>query len=249
MDQIFIEDFDSETYDPSSLSIYEYIGHLAAYQQSSFEGSEEPYARSQQGGGYRSPLWEFTRQLKAHWEMAELSSTQALRKLQEWMADSGTSWADFPGVEDGDIEFVKTWDSIRYAPGEGPLTLAAKRAREAPLKVSKEHAVNERFCHFLSIAYWLQIGEGQENILLPCRQIGELLGCSPQTVSNCLQIAEKQGFVVLIERHKFMEKGSPNQAAVYRFAVDRFDPETRAEKASSSNGKEATEQPVKQNQR
>ena len=132
---------------------------------------------------------------------ALLTGRRAHRAITSIMKKRHLSWEQFPAVSDGDTEFITTWDKVRYGEGDTPLSVAMREANTRPVTLSKEHEAGDKYASFISFAYQLQqtvVG----NILLPVRALAKVFGVSEQTISRWRQLAEGDGFLVVVAPHK-----------------------------------------------
>jgi hypothetical protein len=78
---------------------------------------------------------------------------------------------------------------------------------------------NQTFMRFLSIAYYLQRSAGaEEEVFLPCRSLGELLGVSHETISCYRQLAVMEG--ILVETRK----STHHKATRFKVELAKFTP-------------------------
>jgi len=147
------------------------------------------------------------------------------KKITPAVEQSG-GWSAFDvTAEDAEIIFLTNWAKMRY--GLGRLAIAAERAERCRLIPSrcKDHP-NQTYTGFISLCGWLQAEVGDQPIYLPCRKVGELLHCSPMTVSRCRLLAQKDGFLALVREDDF------GLATEFRFDLRRF-PRLRRELSKS----------------
>jgi hypothetical protein len=197
------------------------IGRLNLSRQENYKGQD----------GFRTPLWEFVRTLKAMKTLAELTSGDALKSVENSMAAQGLTWGLCANFSKDDLapeeEFCHLWDSIKFPIGEGPLSVAIRQADALPVHLAHDFR-GDAYTRFVSVAYHLQLLVGDRPILLPCRPLADLLGTSAQTISMRRGFAEKDKFLVRHKEHKF-RPGAGSKATEFRFDVSRFNQETRAE--------------------
>lgn len=186
--------------------------------------------RERRGPGetYRSPMFDFIRDMQAHPDMKGLSASEALQRLKSIKIErtgKSLSWVKmFPDSEDPETEFLSTWDQILIPAGEDFLEYACSLAQQKP--VSLRNPISEKYARFCSIALHLPVLRRAKHITLPRVRLGEILGVSGRTVCDLVRVGIQNGFVVP------QEKAHPltHAAAKYRFACERFDPETLKEK-------------------
>lgn len=172
------------------------------------------------GDSYRSPLWEFVRLCKGHQELRALSGENALAEVKKWLITAwGKGWGDvFPevvSIEDAEVEFLKLWDVVRFAAGFGPLEAALSMAKGNPLQLGKPRTPG--YPLFVSLAWHLQKLRGDGPILLPCRNLAALLGCSHETVAQYRQWAEKDGLIAVTKRHSYDAENKRGMCTEFRF--------------------------------
>jgi hypothetical protein len=118
------------------------------------------------------------------------------------------------GYDDQQQEnFISYFNKVLFAPGEGPLNWALRLADQQPLRKTKR----KLYDRFVSMAGWLQLGCGENDIFLPQRKVCELLGVSGATISNMTHCAISDGYL------KLVKPAIPQRrAALYRFNIDKF---------------------------
>jgi hypothetical protein len=177
------------------------------------------------------PLFYFIRLVKAHPEMASASATEALDKVGRVLAawrhavpeeDRYDDWYPWLAVteDDSEAEFLDTWDQVRYFPGWRPLAVAVELSRRRPVKPSPEHTrrYTRGYAEFVSVAGWLQVAVGNANILLPVKELSELLGgVAEMTVCRYRRWAVEDGFLREVRHSSHADK----RATEFRFNVAR----------------------------
>ena len=157
---------------------------------------------------WKSDTWEFTRLMKRHPDLRNLTGSQAANIIP-WQV------TDFD--EDEQFQIVNEWDEIRYVAGEGPLNKAHALALQFP--VPRKSNLTRRFTRyveFLSLAGWLQVVVGEENeIYLPQRKAAEIFGCDRSMISNLIRAAIKEGYLTVVKPH------STNAATRFKFEFDK----------------------------
>jgi hypothetical protein len=114
-------------------------------------------------------------------------------------------------------EFVDTRKKIRFDPSKSPLQLAWEKAQMMPIQTlrSQEHAT-PRYDKFVALAGWLQHTAGDRSIMLPCREIAELMGTDKRQVSIWRGLAVEDGYLREVKPHKFIP-GKKGEATEFRF--------------------------------
>lgn len=129
-------------------------------------------------------------------------------------------------------EFHGVWEKARYLPGHDPLEQAidanrmtrlllpgdirAKRPVEDPAERNEQD-----YEFFIGIAGHLQVATGGDNIKLPCANLSVLLGVSKMTISRYRRWAVEDGFLTLMQEHKYRSKGK-GDATEFQFDVSRW---------------------------
>jgi hypothetical protein len=224
-EETFLEDLDCGL--PSRLSLAAYLRQAVGHSRA--ESEERP------AECWESPLWGFLRLAKAHPELIKADAGEALRRVERVLmawnkaadlprgADPWGEWFDVE-QEDARAEFFEAWDKIRLLPGRTPLEAALELARATPLILRPEERRTRPpgYTAFVSLAGWLQVVAGDQNILLPVEDVGRLLRCSPRTVSSYRRWAAQDGYLRLVRGHVFRSKDEVGQATEFRFDVRLF---------------------------
>ncbi len=176
-----------------------------------------------------TPLWHFIRLAKDYPELKDLTAADAMERIEPVLMQYAAN-EDFDNLEDpfgaignqydsgSRLEFLTTWDKVRFAPGWSPLDYAQEQADKYPY--SPPICMGGRmsqYAHFVSFAGWLQVGVGNRNILLPCEKLAGQFGSKMQ-VSRLRQLAEKDGFLVEVKAHRFRSTGL-SEATEFLFNV------------------------------
>ena len=212
------------------------------------------------GNRFRTTLFDFVRNAMAWPKMRDLTAKQALRWIHSWHRMRVLGWRDFSGLErkgkeDGDILFLRTWVEVKFPAGEDPLTLAHKRAIDAPVTLLKEHRVTHQYGTFVGLALHLQrfnhehptLQRAKQGcIVLPCNKLDKVMGVSHQTISSYRKFAVDHGFLVREKQHTFSRQRGKSEATEFRFVLERFDPETREELPVGVSTKPSTQEAPKE---
>lgn len=187
----------------------------------SLESSDAPeYPR------WHSPLFSFTRLVRAHPEITDLRETEALAAVERNLASilrerkesAGKDlWSAFFSVEREDearMDFMRSWRAVRHIPFRDLLENAARIAQERPFHPPVDRT--PLYARFLSLAYWLQQMMGDKPILLPVRKIDSILGCHFTTVSILRYFAVQDRLLEKVKEFQFrsMKRG---RATEFRF--------------------------------
>ena len=166
--------------------------------------------------------------LRGHPSLTDLSAREALdticRASERFTVTGGDPWTDYLGFSDVDqIEFLTTWDKIKYPAGVDFLEMAVARAKTHPLV---PESVGTRripeYEEFISIAGHLQVFVGlKSNILLPCEKLAEILGVDASTVSRYRQLVVMDGYLEEVVPYRWVSSGN-TKATEFRFRIDRF---------------------------
>lgn len=174
-------------------------------------------------GTWRSPMFEFTRYLKARkdfvgWDALNVAERveSDLRRLTPEDEDPWQYHFGDMGADDARAEFVDTWPKIRTPADMDALQAAARLAERRPLQPQRVYS--PKYCHLISIAGHLQRSCGDKPIALPVERLAELLGCNRRSVGTYLKFAMKENIL-----RKVTECVPHNRAAEFIFSVDRFD--------------------------
>ncbi|MGE5609475.1 MAG: hypothetical protein ACM359_09485 [Bacillota bacterium] len=183
-------------------------------------------------GRHHTPLFWFVWPLKGHPELEHLGAKAAWVQVdaivEGWPCkrrktfDAWAHWLDLARV-DAQAEFMGVWRGIRFLPGQAPLPIALEKAREMPLRLKPE-ILDQRpdgYAFFISVAGWLQVSMGEQNILLPCRRLAKNLGVSEMTISRYRRDALKDGYVRQIKEHVFRSRGE-SESTEFQFDLARF---------------------------
>lgn len=199
-----------------AMPLTDYVWAAADKNRSALE-----YAETWQGVAFT-----FTRYLKGHPGLRHLDSRDAGdvvdRLLTEMFPDAADPWVELLGDADsagGNCEpfdhFTHCWDIVKHPIEEAPLDQAVRLAAEHPVALPQYRSPRwEPYRRFVSISRWLQFAQDGENIFLPVRKFGELLGVSPMTVSNYRTRAEQDGYLVRVKEHV------RHRATEYRFNLE-----------------------------
>lgn len=184
-----------------------------------------------------SPVYWFVFYLRAHPAMDDyLSRPIEAFKLIEKSGPHDFSWFGLDRVE-ALAMFCDLFETIRFRPGQPPLEQARDRARADRLKLSddlrairpiddRDPRSEEDYEFFISLAGWLQVVVGNRPFQLPTRNVAELMGVSPMTVTRYRRLAVKDKFVSVTQEHSKAHR----LATEFRFNTSAFD--ALAEKAA-----------------
>ena len=186
-------------------------------------------------GHWKSPMFEFTRWIKGHSRLGDLSGFDAAGVVEpvliQLMAEDGNhavsesvdAWAyHFEGSDDPRAEFIDTWDKVKIPANMDALGLAWREAERLPLKPQKRYS--EKYCLLISLAGHLQRSRPRDPIALPLVRIGKLLGCDRKCISGYLRFAVKERIL-----QKSADHIPHRRATEFRFDTNRFNWETGAE--------------------
>lgn len=158
------------------------------------------------------PMWVFTRTIRAHPELIELSCEEAVQRITEHV----------PLTDGEQTAVLVAWDRIRLPGGADPLQTAFQISEQKQLVPAR--CKGGRFglyAKLVSIAGWLQVLMGPTNmIFIPTRKAAALLDCDKNTISGMLRLAEEDGYVEL------KQPGNEYRSPRFVFDLDCF-PELR----------------------
>jgi hypothetical protein len=166
--------------------------------------------------------------VKGHPSTATIGAKMAFQRtdgvIRAWHKEG---WEVYLGVtrEDAGATFFDAWDKIRYFPGRTPLGNALEQSERMPLLLDKETRVRrpDGYERFVSLAGWLQVGMGDWPIMLPYREVDELLDVQPMTVSRYRKWAKEVGFLTEVKAAKFTGKRGEGEATEFRFDTSRWE--------------------------
>lgn len=178
---------------------------------------------------FRTPLFEFVRYLRSIPALKDVSAAKALQIVEAWLSRKcygsvDEAWlAQFALVgitsaEDARMEFLDLWDRIRFPRGSSPLQAALDLA--GIFRLRPNHCGTEGYVRFISLAGNLQRLRGSDTILLPCREVGELLEVSAHTISRYRRRAIQHGQLRQVHPHFFSD--SSRAATEFRFDLSRY---------------------------
>jgi hypothetical protein len=172
-------------------------------------------------------IFYFIQLVKAHPSVATVQGKTAFRRVDRAIRQSRpSSWEHWLGVtrDDAEAAFIDAWDKIRYFPGRTPLGNAHEQSARSPLRLNKEtkERRSDGYERFISLAGWLQVGMGDRPIMLPCREVGDLLSVQPMTISRYRKWAKEDGFLREVKGAKFGGRHGEGEATEFRFDTSRF---------------------------
>lgn len=158
---------------------------------------------------WRSETWEFTRFMKRHPNLRDLTGTQAANIIPWHLTDFD---------EDEQFQIVNEWDAIRYVAGEGPLNKALALGLKYP--VPRKTNLTRRFtryAEFLSFAGWLQFVLGEDSaIYLPQHKMSGIFHCDRSRIRNFIRCAIRDGYLTVVHPH------SAHTATRFKFHLDKW---------------------------
>jgi hypothetical protein len=177
---------------------------------------------------WSSPLFHFLRWAKAHLALKHATAGYAFQAVESvlrgWskLKKRECPWKVWFEIDRiyAKTHFLDIWDKIRYLPGESPLEGAWERTQACPM-VLRDEVLNAReseaYPRFVSLAGWLQVMMGDQDILLPVEKVGKVMGLDPSCISIFRRWAKNDGY--LKEEKKSVRKV---KATRFRFNVSRF---------------------------
>lgn len=219
----------SEDLDPEAfrLPLHQFFSRLANRLKDAFQDywSLSDEERKEVASG--SDTFYIARAMKGHPDLRGMSGPEAMRVLREH-DDLAMTLFKLPGIEvmdpeDVDVEFCAAWERVRVPMGMDPVCAAVEAASVlAPnvrLRTNQERA--GRYALFLSTAAILQMEVARKPVYLPCRHVGEAMGCRAMTVSAWSRWAQDDGVLLLVRPHQFRGTG-PNRASEFVVGLHRW---------------------------
>jgi len=167
------------------------------------------------GAPYEPPLFPIAQCLKGLKTYKGLDLDGATSITEKALAKAGLGWSSFSGIdgeEEGHYQFMKCYQAVQYPKGLGRLAYEVARA----LASGKSFVViGERpgFAAAVNFCFWLQVVEGEGDIVLSSRDLAIVIGCKHATAAIYLRRMLDLGF---LNRTKPADKGQ-RLAAEYRF--------------------------------
>ncbi len=167
-----------------------------------------------------SKLWELTRYAKGYFKEGTVDIDTTFDRVSVEINKLG-GWPKFGLTEeDAYNEFRLNWKNIRYLPDETPLSQAWARARAYPVKSPPRKGSRRAtpgYDRFISLAGYLQITVGDRPILLPVKEVAELMGTDKHSISVWRRLAVEDGFLNEVTPAKFNPHGK-GKATEFRVA-------------------------------
>ncbi|HKD05610.1 MAG TPA: hypothetical protein VKB79_06885 [Bryobacteraceae bacterium] len=176
---------------------------------------------SRKGKKFTSPLFGLIRRLKSHPALRDLPAGEAFSRLSK---ECNVDWAStFPDVAIPSLEFVTAWEQVNLPMGLSLWHFIKERVTTEPLTLRRQ-SLCEGYASYLGIAFQLQRLTPTKDILLPVKQISEMLTelmkktVSAQNVSYYCRLAKQDGYLRLTGA----ASKPAAKAARYRFSLSRF---------------------------
>jgi len=176
-----------------------------------------------QGCRYKSPAFEFVRQIRLHPMLVELDRDASAKLVDKALCEiegvtigseeSDHIWVKLLGDTDskGDHvdpyeDFLDCWDACK-SPGPNPLERAVLRASEDPKPADHfgerfSSRRREKYRRFLRVAEELQLEQGNEPILLPTTRLPYLLDTDQSQITKWRKLARKDGFLEPVAKYE-----------------------------------------------
>lgn len=182
---------------------------------------------------WMTALWHFTRLVKGHPELEGLAAMEAMERIEPVLTqyaetESSVDLEDPFEVICNDydsgsrLEFLTTWDKVRYAPGWSLLRYVEEQALTHPYtpQICRDGKMLE-YARFVSFAGWLQVGVGNRPVMLPCKAVSELglFNTNKMMVSRLRQLAVGNGDLVVAREHCFHPAMKDRKATEFRFNI------------------------------
>jgi hypothetical protein len=173
-----------------------------------------------------TPMFHFARALKASPLFANLEAEEVVSRVRRYV-DMKKIFEEFPfGDEyrDPEMQLAFAWNVVRFPAGGLERACWLAKSRPAPI-VSR---ISKGFDTFLAFAAALQQITGDEDIFLPCRAVGEVLGVDKNTASLYIRLAQQKGWL------RKTAASSRTRAARFRFCP----PKTHTDGTEGTEGTE-----------
>ncbi len=183
---------------------------------------------------YLSPVFQFTRTAKGHPALGGLEAEFAASIIDRFLLAMGygtsaegwtSEFVDCNGDEiDARALFIDTWPRILFLVQESWLDAAWRRVENMELRkriIRLPQCASEKFASFLALAAELQQLRCTESILLPCREVAELMKINKETVSTYRRIAVRQRFLVIVKEHTY--SSSKRESTEFKFDQGRLE--------------------------
>jgi len=144
-------------------------------------------------------LFEFARELKALPELADASADDLECYVRRWhdRAKPFLRWS----FEETWLDFLESWDKVKYPKGEGPVDMAFQQVLATELPEAAARYETPEMKQLVGLCRELQRAAGPDNqFFLACRTGERLLGVSHKTVSSWLRLLCRHEILKLEER-------------------------------------------------
>ena len=192
------------------------------------DANDELYEKEKSAVPYRTKLWHFIRILKGHPKMDGLDADAAFDLIcgeLKGRFPNRDPWAQVLGMSDDDyIEFLTSWEKVRFAGNQDQLEEAFQLALKIPVMPDRcTVRPNAGYQLFVSFAGYLQVLSGaDQNILLPCEKVGKTIDVDQSTISRYRQLAIFDGYLEEKTPYSRPGDGGRGRATECRFRVERF---------------------------
>lgn len=122
------------------------------------------------------------------------------------------NWTNADEITD---TFSAIYPDVIYEEGETLIDTVIAKAKRQPLRLKH---ISPSLNRFLSIAYHMQLLQGDNHILLPVGRLSKALGCTEQYISNLRKLGKSEG--LLEEQGKHSKRGK--QATQFRFSIEKL---------------------------
>jgi len=192
---------------------------LSAYLKTVHDMAEKKY---EDNDTWHSPCYFFAWFAKGYPKIRDFPSYKAAqvveREMRKWNADPWATLFDHYDAEDARIDFMTSWDAIKYPAFLNPLDEALRLAVKNPLNPFSDRG--KRYARLISITAQLHLMRRSEgSFFLGCRDAGKLLGCSHTIAASLLRFAVKDGFLKIIKASPEFKKSRRSEATEYKFVA------------------------------
>ena len=143
-------------------------------------------------------LFEFARELKAMPDLADAPADDLKSYARRWheKAKPFLRWS----FEETWLDFIESWDKVKYPKGEGPVDMAYQTVLEMELPEAAMQYETVEMRQLVSLCRELQRAAGPDNQFFLAARTGErLLGVSYKTVASWLRLLRRDGILKLVE--------------------------------------------------
>jgi hypothetical protein len=166
------------------------------------------YEKDRSGLEFKTPLFDFVRHCRAIPELASLPSLRALEVVTAVMNEHGLEFSAFDELsnEDGELEFLDTWDTVLLPVGSDRIKEARRLADALEGDLNLPSSVPPKMVTFLKLAFCLQRLASTSSVALPVERLAKELNVSAMMVSRMRKIASRHGWLTQTRAHSHRHK-------------------------------------------